>query len=100
MKYKELSTQVKRSINGSLFSQFSSGCLDFKGEEEAFNIWYGIKFYPNDNGEGYYFRMAKDRYKEDLYIDEELLQDLKEIVMARYRSRMKSLYWNSEFLRS
>lgn len=59
MRYQDLKPAVKRSINGSLFYQFDSGCLDFKGVEEAFSIWMHIKFYEGDGG--FYFRGSRGK---------------------------------------
>lgn len=59
MKYKELSVQVKPLVNRSLFSKFSYGYLDFKGEDEVFATWFRIQFYRNEIGEGYHFCLGQ-----------------------------------------
>lgn len=91
MKYKDLNSELRRSINGSIFSQFQSGCLDFKGEEEAFAIWTHIKTYKEGNG--YYYRGYRDNH--DSYLDNEQFEELKAKFIERYNNRMKSLYWCS-----
>lgn len=90
MKYKDLNSEPKRSINGSIFSQFQSGCLDFKGEE-AFFIWTHVKFYKKDNG--HYYRGYRDNH--DSYLDNEQFEELKAKFTERYNNRMKILYWCS-----
>ena len=96
MKYQDLKPAIKRSINGSLYYHFDSGCLDFKGAEVAFSLWEHIKFYEGDGG--YYFRGS--RRIGDSYLDPEQFNELKQIFKERYESRMNSLYWSNKFLRT
>lgn len=96
MKYEELDAKLKKSINGSMFFHFDSGCLDFKGGEVAFEIWAEMKI--EETKDGYYYK--GNRSSGLSYLDREQYEEVKERFINRYNSRMRSLYWSSQFLRS